>query len=159
MSDRTHDDGRKRPPFTGAQERVVDGKGRFNLPARFRSGGATVEDERYVVTIASEKCLALYPREEWDASFTATLLQGGDEQWRDQIRRLSAQSLDVVPDQQGRVTVPVEILRKVGISERIVLVGMGQYLELWDKQSYGETNPAQEAPSKDFMDTFLRFRR
>jgi MraZ protein len=159
MSDLTQDGGRKRTLFTGAQERVVDSKGRFNLPARFRSGGASVEDEKYVVTIASPKSLALYTREEWDASFAATLLQGGDEQWRDQIRRLSAQSQDVVPDQQGRVTVPVEILKKVGISERIVLVGMGQYLELWDKQSYGETNPAQEAPAKDFMDTFLRFRR
>lgn len=159
MSDQIHDGSRKRSPFTGSQERVVDSKGRFNLPARFRAGGATAEDEKYVVTIATAKSLALYPREEWDRSFTAALEQGSDENWRDQIRRLSAQSLDIVPDQQGRVTVPVETLRKVGISDRIVLVGMGQYLELWDKQAYGETNPAQEAPSKDFMDTFLRFRR
>ncbi len=159
MTDQTHDGSRRRSPFTGAQERVVDGKGRFNLPAKFRCGGVMVEDEKYVVTVASAKSLALFPREEWDASFLMAQQQGQDEQWRDQIRRLSGQSTDIVPDQQGRVTVPIDILQRVGISERIVLVGMGHYLELWDKQAYDETNQAQEAPSKEFMNTFFFVRR
>lgn len=155
MSDPSTNDARRSPTFTGSFERVVDAKGRFNLPFRFRRGGGSAEDEPYVVTPGADGGLALFPKEEWDLAFQKVQQRSREKEWRLEIRRLSASSFDVSPDGQGRVMVPQELLSKAGIERKVLVVGMGRYMELWNREAFTAAQPAREEPASEFRDEFF----
>ncbi len=141
--------------FHGAYERAVDVKGRFNLPFRFRRGGGPAEDEKYVVMRGQDGNLALFPREEWVKAFNRIKRQNSSRDWRAQLRRISADSSELAPDAQGRVTVPQEFLKEAGVAKRVLAVGMGHYMELWDPEVFAAKQRELPGPDQDFMDEFL----
>ena len=116
------------PTFTGTYERSVDAKGRFALPFRFRREGA---GEVYYVTPNLDGALAIFPAQEWERTIRELQERAQGREGRARLRRFSASSYKLVPDGQGRVTVPVDLLRAHGIGRRGVVVGMGRYMELW----------------------------
>ncbi len=141
--------------FHGAYERAVDAKGRFNLPFRFRLGGGAAEDEKYVVMRGQEGNLALFPRDEWVRAFNRIKRQKATRDWRAQLRRLSADSFELVPDSQGRVTVPQDFLADAGIARRVVAVGLGHYMELWSPEAFSAQKESAPGLDEDFLDDFL----
>ena len=141
--------------FHGAYERKVDAKGRFNLPFRFRAGGGTAEDETYVVSPGTVGNLAVFPQDEWDETFRRMKSRSPDPQWQANVRKLSAQSFKLVPDSQGRVSVPLALLKRAGIERRVTVVGMGQNMELWDPERFEAAQ--EELPEVDptFLNEFF----
>jgi MraZ protein len=150
----THDDLRG-PAFTGSYERAVDAKGRFNLPFRFRRGGGVTEDEQYVVTKGADGSLSLFPREEWIKAFRKAQKLSKDGAVRAKARKLSAMSRDMSPDAQGRVMVPRELLDLAGIDQRVLVVGMGHYMELWRKETFDALQGDEVDLDGEFMDEFF----
>jgi MraZ protein len=143
------------PAFTGSYERAVDGKGRFNLPFRFRRGGGVAEDEQYVVTRGADGSLSLFPRDEWIKAFRKAQKMSKDAQVRAQARKLSAMSRNMTPDAQGRVMVPRELLDMAGIGNRVLVVGMGHYMELWHRDTFDAQQGAGVELDGEFMDEFF----
>ena len=117
------------PTFTGTYERSVDAKGRFALPFRFRREDPA--SETYFVTPNLDGALAIFPRQVWERTIQELQERATGREGRARLRRFSASSYKLVPDAQGRVSVPVELLRAHGITRRGVVVGMGRYMELW----------------------------
>jgi len=141
--------------FHGAYERAVDAKGRFNLPFRFRKGGGAAEDEKYVVTPGADGNLSVFPQQEWEATFQRIKRQSSAAQWRARVRQISAKSFDVVPDAQGRVSVPSDLLESVGIARRVKVVGMGHYMELWNPDDFSTGQQDLTESDPEFMDEFF----
>ena len=52
--------------FRGSFEHTVDSKGRVSVPSRFRDIIADQYDGRLVLAMDYDKCLAVYPLEEWE---------------------------------------------------------------------------------------------
>jgi MraZ protein len=144
-------------PFTfhGSYTRAVDTKGRFNLPFRFRRAGQMPEDEKYVVTKGADGALALLPYAVWIENFNRMRRGEPGATLRENLRRMSRASQVVVPDGQGRVAIPAEFLKSRGIGQKVTVLGMGSYMELWDPQVL-EKSAGQDDLDDGFVDEFYR---
>ena len=146
------------PSFTfhGSYTRAVDAKGRFALPFRFRQGGSVPADEKYMLSKGADGSLSLLPYAVWVANFHRMNQGKPGKELRANIRKMSLASKSLEPDSQGRVAVPAETLAACGIDKKITVVGMGNYMELWDPESLAELNAGFDEVDTSFMDEFYR---
>ncbi len=132
--------------FFGVSTLNLDAKGRIAVPARHRELLADCCASRVVVTvnpIAGERCLWLYPENEWrNVTRTLSKLPTMDRQAQ-ALRRLVygfASALEL--DGQGRILLTNEQREFAGLDKRVVLVGQEQKFEIWDEQLWTD-NQAQ----------------
>lgn len=140
--------------FHGSYTRSVDTKGRFNLPFRFRRSGPTQADERYVVSDGPDGTLNLLPYVEFVAAFNRARGRKPGQGQRAELRRISHNSRVVEPDSQGRIAIAPDILAPYGIDRRVLVVGMGNYMELWDPDRFAAQQENLAPPDSAFMDEF-----
>jgi MraZ protein len=138
--------------FTSSYTRSVDAKGRFHLPFRFRNSGG--EDESYVAARGPDGAFCLMTSLEWSRAFQRIRERGLTQKSRSDLRHQSQHSHLTRPDSQGRVTIPPEILEQYGIRDKVVVLGMGHYMELWDPERLAAQEKARPEPAPDFMDGF-----
>ena len=126
--------GRCRLMFMGEFNHSIDAKGRIIVPAKFR------EDlgEEFVVTLGLDGCLFLYPDSEWREFVEQLKHLPGNRQARQLQRYFLAGATTCEIDKQGRITIDTGLLRRVGITKDIVLVGNGYKLLIWDAEKYEE---------------------
>jgi MraZ protein len=128
------DDGRPQPMLLGEHEHTIDDKNRLTLPSRFRQSFA----DGVVVTRGIEPCLAVYTREGWD-DFVSSRLAGLDRfsrEARDMRRYLFSGTVVAELDKQGRVTLPAGLMAKAELGRDVVVAGVGDYLEVWDRDAW-----------------------
>lgn len=127
-------DGRGRVGFRGVSELVLDAKGRVAIPARHRDGLTSGSDGRVVMTADHGGCLLIYPLATWEPIQTDLMRRPSlDDRVRSIQRLLVGHADDVELDAVGRILVPPALRRYAGLDKRVVLVGQGQKLELWDE--------------------------
>lgn len=119
--------------FLGEYEHSVDSKSRIAVPAKFRSrleGGL-------VVTRGFERCLQVYPMEQWQAlSERVSSLSLGLTEARQLRRLLFASAFDTEVDKQGRILLPANLRGYAGIGDEAVVAGMNTYFEIWSKTDW-----------------------
>ncbi len=97
-------------------------------------------------------CLMLFPRTEW-LQFRERIAQlPMSAQWWKRI--FLGNAMDVDMDATGRVLVSPELRGAVGLTKEVVLLGMGNHFELWDKATYEaqEAQAMQEEMPEAFQD-------
>ncbi|MCY4455828.1 MAG: division/cell wall cluster transcriptional repressor MraZ, partial [Chloroflexi bacterium] len=57
-----------------------------------------------------------------------------------------AQHVDL--DRQGRILVPQEMREQAGLDGRVSLVGLGDYIEIWDPERWAAERAGAEAESE-----------
>lgn len=124
--------------LTGTYDRSLDDKQRLALPKRFRDLLAP-EGEPLLLTPGTDGSLALYA----ESAFAriADKLAGQSPTALDVrafSRLLYAQSQSVDLDSQGRLRIPPELGRLAGLGREVVLLGVGDHVELWDKARWTE---------------------
>ena len=123
-----------RPLFRGVSELVVDAKGRIAVPARHRDGLAAGSNGHCVITADHGGCLLIYPAETWEPIQGQIMaLPSFDDRIRSIQRLYVGHADDVEVDAAGRILVPPALRRYAGLEKRVVLVGQGLKLELWDE--------------------------
>ncbi len=142
--------------FHGSHTRSVDGKGRFNLPFQFRRSGGVQENERYVVADGPDGTLNLLPYSEWIIAFNRMRQRDPNRSLRDELRRMSHNSRLVEPDAQGRIAVSPDILKKTGIVKKVLVMGMGNYLEMWDPERFEQYQAGLGDADTEFLNDFYR---
>jgi MraZ protein len=127
--------------FLGTHAPRLDEKGRLILPAKYRDELA----EGVVITKGQERCLYLFPQEEFgritEALRTAPVTA---KAVRDYSRVFFASASDEVPDKQGRITVPPALRAYAGLQRDCVVIGANTRLEIWDAQAWETYLAAQE---------------
>jgi MraZ protein len=120
--------------FRGVSELVLDAKGRLAIPARHREGLAANGNGHIVITADHGGCLLIYPVATWEPLQAQLMaLSSFDATIRSLQRLLVGHADDVELDAAGRILVPPALRRYAGLEKRVVLVGQGQKLELWDE--------------------------
>ena len=142
--------------FHGAYTRAVDVKGRFNLPFRLRQGGPGAGEEKYVVSRGPDGGLTIHPHAIWNESYNRMRTGSPGPELRRNLRRMSVNSREVEPDNQGRVAVSPELLASVGIARKVTVVGVGTYMELWDPDALAAGESADEPFDEGFVNEFFR---
>lgn len=141
--------------FHGSYTRAVDAKGRFALPFRLRQAGAEQSEEKYMVSRGADGALSLHPYDVWVENFNRLRREPPSQELRDYLRWMSANSLQVAVDAQGRVAVPPERLAACGIDKKITVLGMGSYMELYAPEAVPSQGP-DKAHSVAFDNQFFR---
>ncbi len=136
--------------FLGEYTHNVDDKGRITIPSRLRAGFAGGA----VVTRGFESCLLVYPLETFRLlESKAQRLSTTEPANRALNRLLFGGAADVTLDSVGRVLIPPYLRAYAQLGDAIVIVGAGQYLEVWDATKWADQSASlnnAEANSQRF---------
>jgi MraZ protein len=123
--------------FLGEYEATLDAKGRFLLPAGFKKQLPETGNMRFVINRGFEKCLSLYPIENWEPLFSEiSQLNDFDPKVREFRRFFLNGATFVEPDTAGRLLVPPNLKEQAGLEKDIVLVAAVKKIEIWDSNTY-----------------------
>ena len=113
----------------------MDPQGRIAVPSRYRdafTGGL-------VLTRAYDRCIAAYSPSQWQAHTTDVADLPTQRAKNRRMRRLTfSAAYNLQLDRQGRVMLPAALREYAGIRESVVVAGMGDFLEIWDHDSWQE---------------------
>jgi MraZ protein len=129
--------------FRGHFEHSLDAKNRLAIPARFRaafSNGAVLAKD-------PETCVAVWTPDTHETIIERAL--GGLNPMGSEYRKLSrfyqGNSFEIDLDASGRVTLPPPLLVHTGIEKEVVVVGVGDHLEVWGRERWQQEQEALDA--------------
>jgi len=126
--------------FRGINNIALDAKGRMAMPARYRERLIASCGGRLVVTVDRDHCLLVYPLPEWEI-IEAKLIQlpSLNKQARLLQRLLIGHATELEMDAQGRILLPAMLRDFAGLDKKAVLIGQGKKLEIWDEDTWGQS--------------------
>jgi len=130
----------------GEFDHTLDDKNRLTLPARFRQAFA----DGVVVTRGMDGCLAVYTREAWDRFIEQRLseLDPFSREARQMSRFLFAGAVEAELDRQGRVGLPPALLQHARLGREVVVAGLRDHVEIWDRAAWREQLKEVEASAE-----------
>lgn len=109
----------------------VDVKGRVFVPSKFRPD---LGNHFTIFLSPKDKCIRAYNEDNWN-KYRKKLARIKDPD--NGLRRLIFSSAsDVETDSQGRILIPSEMLSDIGVTEKMVIVGMDRWVEMWEPDEY-----------------------
>ncbi len=127
----------------------VDAKGRVILPAAFKKQMPQAAMDKFVVKKdIFEKCLVLFPMDEWDRqnSIIRSRINPYNKEHSRFLRGFYKGTAEVVLDASNRILIPRRLLDLVGIDSEVVLAGQDGKIELWSNDLYEQ----QSGEADDF---------
>ena len=122
--------------FVGKYYNSIDSKSRVIVPAKFRLelGG------RCIVAKALDKCLTVYPFEQWEkfVNEKLELLPDSNPQTRRLKRHFLSSAAECDVDKQGRMKIPQDLAEYAGIDKDLVTIGSNRTIEIWSKENWHE---------------------
>ena len=118
--------------FMGEYNHTIDEKGRLIVPTKFREQLG----EAFVITKGNDGCLAIYTNEAWETFMKKIQSLPANKDIRTYVRNIVGSSSDAATDKQGRVLVPGNLREYAGLDKDVVLVGVIDKIEVWDKERW-----------------------
>jgi MraZ protein len=119
----------------GTYNQSMDVKGRMAFPAKLRE----IIGERFVVTKGLDGCLFVYSLEEFEVR-AEKIKALPMAKARNLQRTFMANAVEVEADKQGRILIPQTLREIAGLEKEIVVAGVSDRCEIWDKQKWDELN-------------------
>ena len=132
--------------LTGEFNHSTDTKGRLIIPSKFRD----ILGDDFVITKGLDGCLFLYPANEWKI-FEEKLrtLPLTNKNARTFTRFFLGSAVDGGLDKQSRVLISSALRAFAGLDKEVVLVGVLDRVEIWDKAKWDENNTEVEENMDD----------
>ncbi|MGH3009737.1 MAG: division/cell wall cluster transcriptional repressor MraZ [Gaiellaceae bacterium] len=131
----------------GEYEHTIDDKNRLTLPAKFRRDF----EDGCVVTRGLDGCLWAWTPPGWENyrdSILATLHPLSKE-GRQMQRHFYSGASEAVPDRQGRVIIPSALLEHAKLGRDVVVAGVNDHLEIWDRAAWRRELSEVEGSAED----------
>lgn len=134
--------------FYGTFEHAIDERGRVAIPAVYRqeftAGG--------VVRVSAEGCVELYTHQGFEAEAQRRL--SAEESTRSRAARRTRRSFlagayPIDLDRQGRILLPQVVRSGASLNGRAAIVGCGDYMEIWERESWTREQSALAAQEAD----------
>ncbi len=130
--------------FIGEYQHNMDDKGRLAIPTKFRASL-----KKAVVTRGIDNCLCVYTMEEWEkVAVKLAALPVGQANNRAYSRLMLAGAMDFELDAQGRAVLPEYLRKYAGLHKEVVVAGLYNRLELWDKHTWEQYKQKSEKHSE-----------
>ena len=131
----------------GEHEHTIDDKNRLTLPAKFRAAFA----EGVVLTRGMDGCLYAYRRDDWEKLVESRLaeLDPLSQEGRRMQRFFFAGAIEAELDRQGRVMIPPALTQHGGLGKNVVIAGMRDHLEIWDRATWRKEMKEVEGSAED----------
>ena len=135
--------------FIGEYQHNIDTKGRLAVPSKFKKDLA----KGAVVTRGLDNCLFLYTLEEWQKlAERLSSLPLSQANTRAFARLMLAGAMDVKLDKQGRIILPEYLRGYAGIKKNVVVTGLYNRLEIWDKTVWNQYKKKTESASEEIAE-------
>ncbi|KPK00199.1 MAG: hypothetical protein AMJ60_02345 [Desulfobacterales bacterium SG8_35] len=136
--------------FRSRSEHTLDTKGRLNIPSRFRDVLQGQTNEGLMVT-NWHKCLKAFPVDVWERIETTLLVQGKKQPGMDSFRRYVISGVaECSLDRQGRILLPPTLRTDFDLKKDVVLNGMLDHFEIWDKAAWEKERKLTRDKFSDF---------
>ncbi len=135
------------PLYAGEFRHAIDEKNRVTIPARWRRNEA---EEFILLSDTTDQFLLVMPPEEF-ARMSAAVESNNGVSARDRrvfLRQLHSRAQHGVADKQGRLVLPEELCRQIGLKGEVALVGGRGRFEIWNvtrwKKAHAEETPTYQ---------------
>lgn len=130
--------------FRGSSFHTIDPKGRLIIPARFRevlqAGGGDG-----VMLSRMDSSLFAYTFEEWKKIEDKILSLAEKSEAMRRFRRVFiGGAFEIGCDKQGRILIPPTLRQYAGVKKEVVLVGVLDHFEIWDRENWEAENLKME---------------
>ena len=131
----------------GEHEHTIDDKNRLTLPAKFRAAFA----EGVVLTRGMDGCLNAYRQDDWNALVESRLAQLDplSKETRRMQRFFFSGAAEADLDKQGRVMIPAQLLEHAKLGREVVVAGVHDRLEIWDRAAWRKELAEVEGSAED----------
>ena len=114
---------------------TIDQKNRLSVPSKFRKELG----KHVVVARGLDKCLFLYPLEEWKTlADKLAKLPWGKGETRSFVRTMIAGATDIEIDSLGRILVPDYLKVYGALKDTAMVVGLYNRVEIWNPELWHE---------------------
>ena len=121
--------------FFGSFAHTLDEKGRLMIPRKMR------EELGYKVYIMKglDGPLSIFTEQGFaKLNEKYNRLPFSQSKIRDYLRAQFASTYEMDVDKLGRVQIPTALLNKFNISRNVIVLGIGDHIEIWDAKKYEE---------------------
>ncbi len=125
-------------PFRGTFDHTLDAKNRLTVPARYRA--ALADGVVLAMTVDQKPCVGIWRPEQYDAYSQRALAQLPplSSKLTELERFFYGSSQDAELDAAGRIMVPSFLGEHASLKKDVVVVGVGERMELWDRTAWAE---------------------
>ena len=128
--------------FIGEYNHTIDAKGRLIVPAKYRDNLG----EHFYVTKGLDGCLFVYDEADFEALKDKILaLPLSNKESRTISRFFLGSAQDGEFDKQGRILVSAPLREHAELVKDVVLVGVGNHIEIWSKEKYEASEESFDA--------------
>ena len=124
----------------GEYKHNLDSKNRIFIPSRFRE---ELGETFVIAKDIRENCLKVYSLAGWEA-YIKPLREQSRKLSEKILRYLHASLVQVTPDTQGRVVLPLELIEHAKIEKNIMIVGCCDYAEIWSEAIYSQMKEEED---------------
>lgn len=130
--------------YAGNFRHALDEKNRLTIPARWRRG----EAEEFIILPEPQNQFLLVMSPEAFARMSIEVENNPDVAARDRrvyLRHLHARAQHGAADKQGRLVLPEELCRQLGLKGEVALVGGRGRFEIWNLQNWKRAQEEETA--------------
>jgi MraZ protein len=142
-------------PLIGTEEATMDDKGRILVGTKLRKRLGP----NFAMTIGFNGSINAFPKREWDVIVRDVMSRDPRQEARQNYaRHLMGNSADELDfDTQGRVVVPKKLRELAGIDfdSKVILIGLGDYMEIWSKPIHDHQQRSTFPNHKDSLKAML----
>lgn len=140
--------------FMGEYQHTIDIKGRMIVPAKFREELGS----QFVVTRGLDKCLFIYPMEEWnEVEEKLKKLPLTKKDARAFTRFFFSGAVECDIDKQGRINIPQTLRTYADLDKDCVVIGVSNRVELWSKEVWETYFQESEDSFADIAENLMDF--
>jgi len=130
--------------LTGEVEHQLDDRGRVAVPRTFRE----IMEHGGFVTRGWYGCLFLFPWEEWRKIEDRLSQVRITDMSGDPVKQFFSGGGKVFLDRQGRVTIPAALREYAGMTGDIIVRGVINRIEIWDKDRWLQYQQEHFSPER-----------
>jgi len=139
--------------FVGNSQTKIDSKGRVLISKKYIDKIRLEENEVVFILHRGfhKHCLFLYTAKSWSKHLKPLLktLRANDATKQNALRNYLAAAEEIRPDNSNRLTLRKDLLESAGLEKDVILAGVDNRLELWDKARYESAVPTTDVHSLD----------
>ncbi|MEM6317155.1 MAG: division/cell wall cluster transcriptional repressor MraZ [Bacteroidota bacterium] len=127
------------PQLLGEYDCKIDAKGRMRMPSQLLKQLGEAEIHHFVVKRGNEKCLVLYPRENWLKVTKDFANPNPFDVKRDHfIRSFHRGATEISTDSADRILLSKRFMRYANLEKEVILNAYNDKIEIWDEAAYEE---------------------
>ncbi len=140
--------------LSGEFRHGLDPKNRLFIPAKHREELTAEGDSFMVAKSIRENCLKVYSMSEWE-DYISPIKKMNRKDSEAILRALHKDAAQVSADSQGRIVLPQALVNYAGIVKGAVIVGCGNYGEIWAEEAYDKMVEAEDLVSmKELLESY-----